>query len=77
MKKSTTITISVETKNFLEEVKGRFEEKYNRKFTWDEFLEIIAVRSMEDESYLELDNEEAKVILELTIEGRKRWRRYV
>ncbi len=61
-------------KSLLERMKAKFEEELGRKLTWDEFFERIAMR-LGVESILELNEEEAKIIKELVIEGRKSWRR--
>jgi len=73
--KTTTITISKDIKEFLENLKGEYEKKLNRKITWDEFLELLAIKSMTLESHLELTDDEAKAIREITIKGREGWRR--
>lgn len=62
------------TKGLLERAKEKLERKLGRRLTWNEFFENV-VKMFNVESILELNNEEAEIIKELTIEGRRSWKR--
>lgn len=48
-----------------------------KRLTWNEFMERVVLRRLNVESVLELSDEEANTIMELTVKGRESWRRYV
>lgn len=69
---STTITVSKRVKMMLERAKLSYEKRVKRSLTWNNFFEEFLLRGAG--SCLELSDEEAEVIMKLTVEGRESWR---
>ncbi len=76
----STISIRRTTKTILERAKKTYEARIGKTTTWDEFLLELASRFMgegnlvdSEHSLLELDDNEARVLLKLVEEGRRSW----
>jgi len=69
--------VSRRVKSLLERAKAKYERELGKRLTWNEFMERVVLRRLNVESVLELSDEEANTIMELTVKGRESWRRYV
>lgn len=69
--------MSRRVKSLLERAKAKYERELGKRLTWNEFMERVVLRRLNVESVLELSDEEANTIMELTVKGRESWRRYV
>ncbi|MCG3109624.1 hypothetical protein L3N51_01919 [Metallosphaera sp. J1] len=70
----TTISVREDTKRKLELIKRKLEISEGRTLNWDDFFrELLRGMDSEKES-IALNDDEARILLELTREGRKSWR---
>ncbi|WP_338598591.1 VapB-type antitoxin [Sulfolobus tengchongensis] len=74
----TTISVSEDVKKELERLKRKMEVELGRTLSWDDFFsELIKERTEKEkkDKKLILSDEEAEILLRLTEEGRRSWRR--
>ena len=73
----TTITIDRRLKVLLELAKSKYGKELGMKLSWNDFMEKVVLKKLEMDSLLELSDDEAKLILDLTARGRGAWRQFV
>ena len=72
----STITLDRRLKTLLGLAKSKYEKILGEKLTWNGFVEKVVLRKLEMDSLLELSDEEAEAVMELTVRGRESWRRH-